>query len=321
MARRFVLLGLLLVLSAAGYMTLGAVGSWEFLLPFRATKLAALILVALCLSTATVLFQTITANRILTPSVMGFDALYVFVLTAMVHLLGAGGYADTPAPLLFGLNLVVMTTLGLGLFTLLILGGRGDIVKLVLTGIVLGILIRSVTGFLQRMIDPSEYQMVQAISFARFTQIDPALLAMTGAVTVPALALAWRMRFRLDVLALGREAATGLGEDPGRGQRESLVLICVLVAAATALVGPLSSGGAGPSSFFGLIVTAFAHVFTPSTRHAVLIPSAALIGCIVLVGGQTIMERVLMLATPLAVVIELVGGILFLILLYKRGTA
>jgi iron complex transport system permease protein len=100
-----------------------------------------------------------------------------------------------------------------------------------------------------------------------------------------------------------------------------MLVICLLVASATALVGPMASQGAGPSSFFGLIVTAIAHVLTPTHRHSVLLPSAALIGGIILVGGQLMAERVFALATPLIVVIELIGGGVFLIVLLKRRAA
>jgi len=316
-ARRFVILGLILGLSALGYMTLGAVGSWSFLIPFRGAKLAALLLTGASIATATLLFQTITANRILTPSIMGFDSLYMAVLTVLVFTLGASGYAALPAPLLFFLNLGVMSALGILLFLALLAGGRGDMLKLVLTGIVLGILIRALSSFLQRMIDPSEFSSLQAASFARFTHVDPLLLGLSALVSVPAIALAWRMRHRLDVLSLGTEAATGLGEEPRRGQKQALVLICVLIGSATALAGPMSSGFSGPSNFLGLIVVALARMVTPSFRHAVLLPSAILVSGIVLIGGQTVMERVLHLSTPLPVVIELVGGLLFLVLLLR----
>lgn len=316
---RLGLLVLVLLGSCLAFMTVGAVGDWGFLLTFRGTRLAALMLVGTCLSVATILFQTITANRILTPSALGFDSLYVLLLTGLVFSLGGTGYAQIPSPVLFAANLVAMTALGFVLFGLLMAAGRGDIHRMVLAGIVLGILVRSVSGFLQRMIDPTSYSQVQAASFARFTFIEPGLLAMTALVTLPALALAWRLRHRLDALSLGAGAATGLGVPPLRLRRQALVLICVLVAAATALAGPFG-GGIGPAGFFGLIASALAHRLTPDWRHAVLLPSAGLIGCIVLVAGQTVMERVLHLATPLPVVIEALGGGLFLVLLFTGRT-
>ncbi len=64
-------------------------------------------------------------------------------------------------------------------------------------------------------------------------------------------------------------------------------------------------------------MVALARMLTPSFRHAVLLPSAILVSGIVLIGGQTVMERVLHLSTPLPVVIELVGGLLFLVLLLR----
>ncbi|NKX16580.1 iron chelate uptake ABC transporter family permease subunit [Ochrobactrum pseudogrignonense] len=73
------LLSILVIISCAAFMTLGAKGSWSFILTFRGTKLAAMVLVAYSIAVSTVLFQTVTNNRILTPSIMGFDALYILI--------------------------------------------------------------------------------------------------------------------------------------------------------------------------------------------------------------------------------------------------
>ncbi|MEP0661853.1 MAG: iron chelate uptake ABC transporter family permease subunit, partial [Roseobacter sp.] len=69
-------------------MVLGARGNWDFILVFRGTKLLALVIVATAIAVATILFQTLTSNRILTPSIMGFDALYVLFQTALIFTLG-----------------------------------------------------------------------------------------------------------------------------------------------------------------------------------------------------------------------------------------
>jgi len=317
--RRLAALGCALLLSGAVYMLAEARAPWDFLLPFRGLKLAALALVGAALATATVLFQTITANRILTPSLLGFETLYILVLTITVHTLGTAGRTALGPIWLYALNLAVMAGLGLLVFTLLMRLARGDMLRLVLTGIVLGLVLRALTGFLQRMIDPAEFQTVQALSFARFTRIEPLPLALSAGAILPAMALAFALRHRLDVLALGPVTATGLGEPPHRLNRLALALISVLVGAATALAGPLAAGGFGPVSFFGLIATALTHLAFPAARHAVLIPAAALIGALILVAGQTLMERVFALATPLTLLIELIGGAVFLTLLLTRN--
>ncbi|WP_010139776.1 iron chelate uptake ABC transporter family permease subunit [Oceanicola sp. S124] len=314
MARRLIWLALALALACLLYMTVNARGSWSFLLPFRGQKLAALVLVGASLSVATVLFQTITENRILTPSIIGFDQLFIMIQTVLIFMMGSADYAGLSALLLFAVNVGLMSLLGLVLFTLLRRGARGEMMRLVLTGIIFGVFLRSATNFVQRLIDPTEFSVVTTVTYARFNTVDALLLVLTTVVTLPALWAAWRMRSRLDVLGLGDQIALGLGEAPRRGQSIALVLICVLVASATALVGPMAA-------FFGLIVSALAHVITPTERHAILLPCAALTGAVVLVGGQTLLERVMGLATPISVVVEAVGGALFLFLLLKRRRA
>lgn len=308
-ARRLALLATLLVLGAALYMTLGARGNWGFVLPFRGTRLAALLLVGMAVSTSTVLFQTITRNRILTPSIMGFDALYVLILTAAVYLLGGHGVMRLPATGIFLVNAGLLVLASLALFGTLLGRAGHDLMRMVLTGIIFGTLFRSLTSFLQRMIDPNEFAVIQVGSYARFTQIETDLLAVSAAVLIAAMAAAWAMRHRLDVIALGHDAAINLGEDPRRGQVQALVLVAVLVSVSTALVGPVA--------FLGLLVVSLARLITPTPFHSVLLPSAGLTAGIVLVGGQTLMERVLALSTPLPVIIDLAGGFVFLFLLLK----
>ena len=83
------LLAVLAVASAVAFMTLGARGSWSFILAFRGTKLLSMATVAYAIALSTVLFQTVTNNRILTPSIMGFDSLYALLQTLLVLVLGA----------------------------------------------------------------------------------------------------------------------------------------------------------------------------------------------------------------------------------------
>ena len=98
------------------FMTIGAKGNWDFVLPFRGGKLLGLVLVAYAVATATVLFQTITQNRILTPAVMGFDSLYVALQTALVFFLGTRDLATIDMRLRFVLEMVLMVALSMALF-------------------------------------------------------------------------------------------------------------------------------------------------------------------------------------------------------------
>jgi len=307
-----ILLGLCLALCVVFYMTLGAKGAWSFVIPFRAGKLAGLLLVAVAVSTATVLFQTVSGNRILTPSIMGFDALYGLILTGLVFFLGAQTAVRLPAIGLFGLNTGLLMLTAVLLFGTLIAQTRGDLLRMILTGIVFATLFRALTAFWQRMIDPNEFQVIQVASYARFNRIETDLLPLAAVLCFGALVCVWRKRREWDVLALGHDAATNLGLRVRRETMSALMLVAVLVSVSTALVGPIA--------FLGLLVVSLARLVDGTETHAQLLPNAALISAITLVGGQLVLERVFALSTPLSVVVDLLGGLLFFFLLLKGRT-
>ncbi|NLT29673.1 MAG: enterochelin ABC transporter permease, partial [Propionibacterium sp.] len=77
-------------LAWANPMPIGSRGFW-LIAELRATSMVIVVVVAFCQGIATVAFHTITNNRIITPSIMGFEALYVAVQTTAVYLLGVAG--------------------------------------------------------------------------------------------------------------------------------------------------------------------------------------------------------------------------------------
>ena len=241
-------------------------GNWDFVRWFRGRKLAALLLVGAAVSTATLLFQTISRNHILTPSIMGFDALFTLIVTLAVFTIGAAGYNHLPPELVFFVNLFLLIGAALLLFGTLLGQHRVDLMRMVLTGIIFGVLFRSLTSFVFRMIDPSEFATIQVSSYARFNYIELNLLWLAAGLTLLTLVLCWRMRRQLDVLSLGFEIATNLGEPVARRQKHALVLVAVLVAVGTALVGPVAC--------LGILVVWFVRLSVAHANHSVLLPSS-----------------------------------------------
>ena len=70
----------ILLISMTLFLTLNVNGHWDFALPLRGKKLLALMVVGYAIGVSTLLFQTLTHNPILTPSLLGFDSLYVCLL-------------------------------------------------------------------------------------------------------------------------------------------------------------------------------------------------------------------------------------------------
>lgn len=314
MARRrpglvIALLALAAGLAALAFMTVGARGDWGFILAFRGTKLIGLALTGTAIAIATVLFQTVTQNRILTPAVMGFDSLYVAIQTGLVFTLGAWATAGLDPRLKFLAQAGIMIAAAMALFRWLFADHRRGLHLLLLAGIVFGVLCRSLSHLLQRILDPNEFSVLQDMLFARFNTIGATLLPVAAVTILAAALIAWRLAPRLDVMALGRDHAINLGIDHPRMLSVVIALVAVLVSVSTALVGPVL--------FFGLLVSSLAYSLTGSERHRHTLPAAALIAIAFLVGGQTILERLLGFATALSLVIEFLGGLIFLFLLLK----
>jgi len=306
------ILGALALLSVVAFMTLDAKGSWSFVLPFRGRKLWALALVAYSVAVSTVVFQTLTNNRILTPSIMGFDALYVLVQTSIVFFLGITALTAQDPQVSFIFEVLLMAGFASLLFRWLFLGEERSLHLLVLVGIVFGVLFRSLSQFMQRMLDPNAFNVLQDTFFASFATVDPTLLGIATLIVVLASVAIFRQLAVYDVLSLGRAQAINLGVDYKRVVLFNLLLVALLVSVSTALVGPVT--------FFGLLVAALAHVLVGTSRHRYVLPAAVLIAIICLVGGQTLLERVFEFDTALSIIIEFVGGLVFIILIL-RGAA
>ncbi|WP_416173449.1 iron chelate uptake ABC transporter family permease subunit [Cypionkella sp.] len=309
MGKRLILLAVALMFASALYLLPGLGQKWQFVLSLRSTRLAGLLVVGMAVAVATILFQTVARNRILTPQIMGIDALFLFLQTALVVSLGPIGFAAISGPAKFATEVTVLVGAALLLFGTLLGRGAQDVPRMMLTGVILGILFRSASGFLSRVMDPNAFVIVQSESAASFSRIDASLLPFVALTTAMVIAVAIGLASKLDVLALGRPTAVSLGLRHDRLVLLVLVLVAVLVAVATALVGPLA--------FLGLIVAALARPLTGSDRHLPLLLTAMLLAALMLVAGQTLFERALGQQSTLPAVVEFVGGLVFLGLLLK----
>ena len=308
---RLTALAVLAVVTLLAFMTLGVEADWVFVLQHRGTKALTMLVVACALGMSTVVFQTVTHNTILTPAVMGLDALYLFLQAVLVLVLGSVGVVQLGLLPKYGLEIVLMVALSVGLMRWLFTGHASSLHLMLLVGMVMGILFRSMTSFAMRMIDPNEFATLQDRMFANFNTIHTQLLLPSLVVLALGTAFFWRRRHVLDVLALGRDAAVNLGVHYQRQVLQLLVVMCAMVAISTALVGPVT--------FFGLLVANMAYQWMGTRRHAWVLPAVVLWGCVLLLAGQVVLERVLGFNSALSVVVEFVGGLVFIYLLMRKG--
>lgn len=282
-----------------------------FFLPRRLKKIAAILITGYCIGYSSVTFQTITNNNILTPSVMGLDSLYLFIQTTIVFFLGSRQLAMMTGIGNFFLSIGLMIVFSLLLFLLLFRKESKSVYFLILAGMVIGGLFNGVATFMQVLLDPNEFLVLQGKMFASFNNINDSLLLISTGIILVIVVITFGDYYRLDAMSLGQDPAINLGVPYRYMVLKTLMIASVLISVSTALTGPVT--------FLGILVASLSREVMKTYRHTWRVWGAVLIGMFALVFGQMMLERVFNFNTTISVVINFVGGIYFIYLLLKEG--
>lgn len=309
--RKTLILAVIALLLTLLYIFYDLSGNISYILPRRVIKVIAILLTGGAIAFATTVFMTITNNRILTPSVMGLDSLYLLTQTVIIFIFGSGTLAMMNSSINYLLSIGVMIIFSLLFYQLLFKGEGNNIYFLLLIGMILGTFFSSLTSFMQVLIDPNEFMIAQDRMFASINNVNTDLVYLSVIITIVVVLYFTRLYKYLDVLNLGKDHATNLGVPYHYVVKRLLILVAILISVATALVGPIT--------FLGLLVVNIAYQFLKTYRHFYLILGSVFISIIALVGGQLIVERIFVFQTTLSVIINFIGGIYFIYLLLKEN--
>lgn len=286
---------------------------FEYQFNSRLRKLCLMLLVGAAIAASTVIFQAITVNRLLTPSIMGLDAVYLFSKVLILFIFGTSSIFITNFYLNFTVTLVVMVIFALVLFEGIFKYGQFSVYFILLIGVILGTFFRSITGFLELLINPEDFLVIQSAMFANFDGGNPTLMTVSAIVLAVLLLITVVILPYLDVLLLGRAQAINLGVHYTQMTRFLLILVALMVAIATALVGPIT--------FLGLLTVNLAHELIKNFEHRYILPATLCISWISLFIAQWIVENVFEATTQVSILINLIGGVYFIYLLMKRREA
>ncbi|MEG1134725.1 MAG: iron chelate uptake ABC transporter family permease subunit [Cellulosilyticaceae bacterium] len=310
--KKLIILAVVIVAASLLFIGLGLTPkNYEYFLSRRIPKVVAMLLTGGCIAFSSVVFQTITHNRILTPNVLGLDSVYVFIQTLIVFLLGGLSGFTVGSTGNFLLTLSIMIGFSMIFYKVLFKKEMKNIMFLVLMGMVMGTFFSSLSDGMQFLMDPNEFLMLQDSMFASFNSMRTKLIVPSAVLVVLAV---WYVRKEirwLDALSLGREQAINLGVDYDRVVKKMLIVIAVMVSVSTALVGPIT--------FLGILVSNLARQMMKTYKHSYLISASVLISMALLIVGQFLIERVLGYDIMLSMIINLIGGVYFLYLLLKEN--
>ncbi|WP_297993076.1 iron chelate uptake ABC transporter family permease subunit [uncultured Clostridium sp.] len=284
--------------------------NFKYALYRRIPKIYAMILTGGAIGFSSLIFQTVTNNRILTPSILGIDSLYVLLQTSVVFLLGSSSVIISDGNINFIITISAMLLFSSLIYKFIFKKSSKNIFTLLLVGVVCGTLFESLTTFMQVLIDPVEFQVVQDKMQASFNNVNTDLLFISSIVIIICMGYVYDYLKILDVMSLGREQAINLGVDYDRVMKKMLVVIVLLTSVATALVGPIT--------FLGLLVVNISRQLISSYKHSMLGIATILISVIALIGGQLLVEQLMDFGVSVSVIINFIGGIYFIYLVMKE---
>ena len=304
----------LVVLCAAGYMLIEVNFAnpklFQYAMKLRTPKLIVMLITAFAIGGASIVFQSVINNTIVTPCLLGMNSLYTLIHTAVVFFLGSGSLIATNANLSFAVDVVLMGISATLIYSWIFKKTRHNVLYVLLVGTVLTSFFGSIQSTLTRVMDPNEYDTLLTTLVASFNNINSEIIVFSLLLLAVIVFVLRRELALLDVLTLGKAQAINLGVDYDRCIRRLLLGVTLCIAVATAMVGPIS--------FLGLIIANLSRQLLKTYRHSQLILGSALFGMIVLVGGQLIVEHVYTYSVPVSVFITVGGGLYFLYLLLSR---
>ena len=286
---------------------------FRYAMRLRTPKLIVMLITAFAIGGASIVFQSIINNTIVTPCLLGMNSLYTLIHTAVVFFAGTGSFLALNANASFAVDVVLMGLVATVIYGWLFQKTRHNVLYVLLIGTVLSSFFSSIQTTLTRIMDPNEYDTLLTTLVASFSNVNSEIILFSILLLSAVIFVLRKDLMLLDVLTLGKEQAINLGVDYDRSIRRLLLGVTLCIAVATAMVGPIS--------FLGLIIANLARQFLKTYRHTQLILGSALFGMIVLVGGQLLVEHVFTYSIPVSVFITVGGGLYFLYLLLAAKKA
>lgn len=309
--RKLVILAGIVLLCALGYMFYAVNFSnpklFRFSMKLRNPKLVVMLITAFAIGGASLVFQSIINNVIVTPCLLGMNSLYSLIHTAVVFVAGSTSLLATNSNLSFAVALVLMAIIATVVYSYLFAKTHHNVLYILLIGTVLTSFFSSIQTTMTRIMDPNEYDSLLETLVASFENVNSEVIVASLVVLAGVIFCLRKELAILDVLTLGKDQAINLGVDYDRCIRRLLLGVTLCIAVATAMVGPIS--------FLGLIMANLARQFLKTYRHSQLILGSTLFGMAVLIGGELIVERIYHYAVPISVFISVFGGVYFLYLL------
>ena len=308
------ILSVMVVLLVAAYLLIPSKNSTtvsNFIFQRRLLKLLIMVIVSCAIPISTISFQTVVQNRFLTPGVLGIESLFVFIQSGLYYFESLVGVKVEQSVIIYSVTIAIQISL-----LLLLMNASKELMLsnfkvLLLLTMAFSMLLRNASTFLQVLMDPNEFDKLQSSLYPSFQKMNaqPMMIGVSICLFVLLMMVFYKIRHQLDALHLGVDGAKMLGINTKRLSNVVIVVVIIMTSLSTILVGPLQ--------FLGFMIANLTYQLTKEYKHGVLWLFSAVLGLVIVLAAQLIVERIFLLTIPISVFIEGIGGVLYLILLVK----
>ncbi|MGY3775842.1 iron chelate uptake ABC transporter family permease subunit [Helcococcus sueciensis] len=276
----------------------------------RQNAIIAMLLAATCQAFATLLFQTVTNNKIITPSLLGFEAIYSTINTATMYFLGINSFIALSGMTYYLSQIAIMVIISLLLFSTLLKKHR-NIDFLLLIGIIMGQGLRSISAFMRRLLSPSEFDVLQAKLFTSVNNSDPSYFLISAIIIGVVGFIIFTKSNKLNVIGLGEDVSNNLGLNYKKSIIYTLIGVSILMSVSTALIGPMN--------FFGFLTVSICYEISKTYDHKYLFLMALFLAYFIITLAYFVMNHIFNANGVVSILIELVGGLYFLYIVLRKG--
>ena len=285
-------------------------GAIESILGRALPALAAMVVSAVVLAVVSLSFQTIVQSRVLTPSMIGFDSVFVGTQTILVFVFGAGSFVFANPHVNYLITAGIMVVISMTMFGFILRSHKNNIIFLLMFGLVLSSIIGSGTRYLHSIMNQSDFFQVQAATSVNINNMNTDIIRIASWIILGVVVLTLFRHRRYDVMSLGPVQAKGLGVPYEKELRFNLIIIAIGMSVATALIGSLT--------FLGLLAVNAAREVLKTHKHLPLFIGSAMMATLALVLGEAV-RVAFQMNIPVTVLINLVGCIYVFYLILKEN--
>ena len=255
------------------------------------------------------ILQGVTKNDLADSGILGINSGSALFVVIYIYLMNGNVYDGVSNITVFTMPIVALLGAMFGAFLIYILAWKNGInsSRLLLVGIGINVAFTSLLTIFQLRFTTQEFNRVMAwTSGSIWGSSWKYVMAILPFIVIFTLLTIYKSRY-LDALILGDEVATGLGIEVEKERRKLIIFSVILAGVATSVAGSIA--------FLGLVSPHIARKLV-GPKHKGLIPTAALVGTLILLVGDTIARNIIApMELPVGIVVAIIGVPYFIYLM------